>query len=620
MRMKKLLPLKILTSLTMVCFMLSVEAQVSLWDGSQTKWTKGSGTQSDPYLIENAANLAYLAYEVNNGIGAVNNVAGVNTYYKLTTDIDLNGSESLPWIPIGAQETYEAFYFGGHFDGNNHTVKNLYISNYRNAGLFGLIYNASVRNLGITGNNSIEITRTDGSNLCVGAIVGRSVGTINIENCFNTEDVSASYDNSSSYLAYVGGIIGYCESYVKNTSFIKDCYNTGNVFGQGRSGGIAGSINVSKDSDNNIYMAVINCYNTGEISSTGASGGIAGSVQHSLDSMIIRNCYNTGTISVSGQVHLVYASLGGIIGDGNKVLINYCNNMGDVSSSVTSYNSRSGGIIGNTLLCNIANCYNTGDISDISASNSNAGGIAGYDYALSFGTLRSIINNCYNRGDVSAASSSKAYAGGIFGARLNQNSNISMTISNSYSTGIITASGSSSGTYYGGVVGYSGDTGYENTLNVDNCYYLNDGNTSNDFGGISKTETEMKTAEFVELLNNNQTPLAWNMDEQPDTNDGYPILIWKESPVSVIPDVTFSDNNISVYPNPVTDHVIISIKEENFQDGELFIYNINGQKIISEEITQNEISQHTGDLIPGIYLLKIVSNGKVTGYCKLIKK
>ena len=44
----------------------------------------GSGTETDPYIIGTAQQLANLAYEVNNG----NNYAG--EYFKMTADIELN--------------------------------------------------------------------------------------------------------------------------------------------------------------------------------------------------------------------------------------------------------------------------------------------------------------------------------------------------------------------------------------------------------------------------------------------------------------------------------------------------------------------------------------------------
>ena len=81
------------------------QAQTSVWDGSRKLWTRGTGTESDPYLIESAEHLAFLSYMV----GKAFDTQGV--YFKLTTDIDLNGSEDNQWIPIGLSKN--AYYEDG---------------------------------------------------------------------------------------------------------------------------------------------------------------------------------------------------------------------------------------------------------------------------------------------------------------------------------------------------------------------------------------------------------------------------------------------------------------------------------------------------------------------------
>ena len=144
-------------------------AQVSVWDGTHTAWTNGAGTQSNPYLIETAQHLAYLAVYVNNGTEAVDDVVGSGKYWKLTTNINLN---SLEWNPIG-HYYYSGgnhYSFGGHFDGDGYTVTNLIVSDALYAGLFGHMCGGSVKNVGIIGNSSIS-SNSDYQN-CAGGIVG----------------------------------------------------------------------------------------------------------------------------------------------------------------------------------------------------------------------------------------------------------------------------------------------------------------------------------------------------------------------------------------------------------------------------------------------------------------
>lgn len=90
-------------------------SQASVWDGtSATEFKFGSGTQEDPYLITNGAELRYLANQVNSGN------AYDGSYFELISDIDFNDKE---WTPIGNYTNP----FKGAFNGAGHTIANLTI-------------------------------------------------------------------------------------------------------------------------------------------------------------------------------------------------------------------------------------------------------------------------------------------------------------------------------------------------------------------------------------------------------------------------------------------------------------------------------------------------------------
>lgn len=124
--MKKLY---LLSTLVLVLAVMNVKAQVSVRDGSYAPWTNGSGNEADPFLIDNAQQLAYLAYRGNNGLDVSgDHVFNHNLYYKLMTDVNLNGSENFQRTPIRYWISNTNYYsFDGHFDGNNDTVSGLYI-------------------------------------------------------------------------------------------------------------------------------------------------------------------------------------------------------------------------------------------------------------------------------------------------------------------------------------------------------------------------------------------------------------------------------------------------------------------------------------------------------------
>ena len=106
------------------------------WNGTSNKVFSGSGTQTDPYLIGTAEQLAGLAERTN-----VDKEDFAGQYIKLTADIyltnfnDTDTANWKQWIPIartnsqqlsGGGSTTDYSYFSGHFDGDGHTIYNLY--------------------------------------------------------------------------------------------------------------------------------------------------------------------------------------------------------------------------------------------------------------------------------------------------------------------------------------------------------------------------------------------------------------------------------------------------------------------------------------------------------------
>lgn len=95
---------------------------------------KGSGTETDPYLIANAGNLYRFAAQVNAGDTGI---CG-----KLIDNITVNGSGSgalRSWTPIGYFDNSGGF--AGIFDGGNFTISGLRTNGGEDAGLFGCIGN-----------------------------------------------------------------------------------------------------------------------------------------------------------------------------------------------------------------------------------------------------------------------------------------------------------------------------------------------------------------------------------------------------------------------------------------------------------------------------------------------
>ena len=282
--MKMRLALLALAALVWIAVPVSARAEgetVDTWDGKTIAggFAAGDGTQDNPFQIETAAQLAYFAETVNEGTWYD------GKYIILKNNIDLNNQE---WTPIGIYRNS----FRGNFDGRNHTVTGMLISN-SSADYVGLFGECTRHNINSAIKNITVKDSTIQGKSFVGAIVGRAV-EINIENCRSIANTINSEKN-------VGGICGYFGGY--SGGKVSQCYNSSEVRGKMSAGGIAGSGD---------RCTAENCLNTGEITVTttqytSTGGGIFGSFSDIIASATITACVNLGKVS-GGE------SFGGIVG------------------------------------------------------------------------------------------------------------------------------------------------------------------------------------------------------------------------------------------------------------------------------------------------------------------
>ncbi len=274
------------------------------------------------YHISDAAELKEFATMVNNG----------NTFEGKTVvldgDIDLADEE---WTPIGNRRD-DTKQFKGVFDGQNHTVKKMKITNCTDYGaLFEAIKGAEVKNVTVEG-----------------AVAGKSVAGV---------------------VAQAGA-----------GSKIINCINKANVTGTSKAAGIT----VKIDGAN---VVIEGCTNYGEIKSDTVNGAAGIVVYAQGEKFTINGCTNNGKISgpfVGGVVFNVSDSGSGIVEN--------CVNNGSVHSTNAGQNIMTAGIVsvnskGHEL--KIVNCSNTGVIkgdncsaicyseytNDASAPNTNSGEI-----------------------------------------------------------------------------------------------------------------------------------------------------------------------------------------------------------------------------------------------------
>lgn len=273
----------------------------------------GNGTAETPFELNTAEHLKWFA-DYANGTGDFS-AAHPEACAKLMNDIDMSSvchaagddyAAELSWEPIGSETANVSF--TGTFDGNGHTISNLYINAKQDGvGMFGLVGEGSaIKNLTLdnaivtnssakyrtgilvgkqTGGTIQNIKTTDSSSVTGGNVTGGIVGLASgqIMNCENRATVIAGSNTGTT----TGGI---CGSY--NTSTIKGCTNYGTVTTGGPiAGGIAGYLTSGTVEDCANYAAVQGTYNI---------GGIVGR----LSGGKLKNVFSNGDVKATGTTSI----------------------------------------------------------------------------------------------------------------------------------------------------------------------------------------------------------------------------------------------------------------------------------------------------------------------------
>ena len=182
----------------------------------------GAGSQGDPYIIDDASQLAQIASKVNSG-----ETDYLGKHFSLTRDLDLSGQN---WMPIGTNNHP----FKGNFNGNNHIISNLTVNNPSGDfnGLFGYveglirdldddypgsdyIRNFVVKNANVTGHDY------------TGGVAGRVHGQLWFENVILDGATVQGANFTSGFIGSAEGdyeqsgvISNYSELHLKNCLFL----------------------------------------------------------------------------------------------------------------------------------------------------------------------------------------------------------------------------------------------------------------------------------------------------------------------------------------------------------------------------------------------------------------
>ena len=281
-------------------------SQVDVWDGTGV-WNGtsnvatsldslgGSGTEADPYIIDDADDLVLIANIVNS-LAAKGSSDLINgKYFKMTKSIDLNSNP----LYIGGYSGWgDRRIFNGYFDGNNCSIRG--INNDR--AMFGCI-EGSVNNLSLYG--KVNATDSNGA-----ALVGYLRGQVHY--ITNYADITGT--------TQAGGVIGNLENkttpstHLTNYGTIKSTVAEGAWSG---TGGVMGCMGYGHS-----YLV-----NWGDVISAGLQvGGVAG-YGHSSRAGNATGCYNYG------KIYCPTNEKGQILGGGNHTLVD-CGEYGEIINTL----------------------------------------------------------------------------------------------------------------------------------------------------------------------------------------------------------------------------------------------------------------------------------------------
>ena len=207
-----------------------------------------------------------------------------------------NGTNS-GWEPIGTGSNR----FNSRFDGNGHTISNLYIRRSGNVALFGFADSASViRSVGVA---AVRLYRGSGiDNTDIGALVANNLGVIVAS--YASGAIAGSGNNNS-----IGGLVGILGTasgaVVASYAAVSISHSGGNS--NNIIGGLIGAVNTDPS-------AVIASYANAAIDGNGDIGGLIG---HGNAAAIIRATYASGMLRGGNGGDVI----GGWVGLGSNVTV-----------------------------------------------------------------------------------------------------------------------------------------------------------------------------------------------------------------------------------------------------------------------------------------------------------
>ena len=511
------------------------------------------------------------------------------------------------WTPIGGADETTSQDYTATFEGNDHTISNLYISLNTNTvsaatyvGLFSDITGGTVRNVGLVNPNvsntrsgyalfsrtgalagrnntgstvsgsyvsggSVTSTRNGGSgneNNLAGCLIGYSAGVVTTSHAACAATATGSYSRGAGTNAadYAGGLIGQADGAVS------DSYATGDVSADDTAGGLigystgavtgsyaTGAVSVSVADGNgggligDLHGSATDSYATGNVTAgSGATGARIGGLagQMALASARITRSHATGNVTASGANSLV----GGLVGHTRTNSVRVISSYATGTVTANGATSALGGLVGflqNTSVF-VGASYATGAVTANGAGDNHLGGLVGrISHAIT-------ISASHSSGAVTATGAGDNHLGGLAGRVTGTTA--PTAIRASYATGALSATGAGSNTL-GGLIASSAVTG----TFVQNSYWDSTINTASASagGGSGQTTTALQTPDEY---GSSGIYMSWDVDADGQTGADDP---WDFGTTSQYPILKFGHNALSIAQQRAPQRTTVDYDRDN---------------------------------------------------------
>lgn len=293
------------------------------WNGTDIEpFAGGTGTQEDPYLIANAAQLHFMAKTASdvNGVKIGDKHYPYNNYYnkveatgfagtkwiKIIADIDLNNK---PWTAIAAASVSgtstkdsngvytftAASAFKGNLNGDNHTISNMNctVGSGKYFGFFAMVNASVIENLHF---KAATVNNGSTSSVYMGGITAKAYNTVTFKNCSFDGNVKRTA-TSGGTAVFTGGLVGMVQMGSGYTLTIQNCWTTG-VVSQYANNGVGALVGNSYST--NINIVIKSSWSSMQVENTRSdktAGGLVGGLSDG-SVLTITDSYFNGSVNL----------------------------------------------------------------------------------------------------------------------------------------------------------------------------------------------------------------------------------------------------------------------------------------------------------------------------------